>query len=324
MKNTIWSCNCSTFENVSQRKFDILLTSQTAKMDDQRLINTFEMLIDQLNKVSITNDMLLEHAKHESRHKVNNELVNSALFGYKFKIYNLGWTPDCYGGHIRFGLSENPLAEVWKKMWNDPASLTEDQAFIADRIKKAIETHVGNMEQFAKNMCDKDGELHMTDYYDIDTLHTFVEEYAYSELFKGFKNKYIDNFNLECNTVTIFFSKSCDDPDEIPIDKVLEIVIPELARIGIKTEHIKAVYFTRLHGHVRDILELYDLVNCREDFRQAMLQELVDDMEKECRKHCKNDIIELSEKLEETDLPFMPNLFNDEEEFEHLIDMLAH
>ena len=100
-------------------------------MDDQRLINTFEMLIDQLNKVSITNDMLLEHAKHESRHKINNELVNSALFGHKFKIHNLGWTPNCSGGHIRFSLTENPLAEIWKKMWKDPKSLTDKQAALA-------------------------------------------------------------------------------------------------------------------------------------------------------------------------------------------------
>ena len=153
--------------------------------------------------------MLLENTKHEARYKINNELVNSALFGYKFKIYNLGWVPSCSGGHIGFALSENPLSDIWKKMWTDPDSLTEEQAALAKNIKKAIEPHIGDMDEFTKNMCSTDGELHMTDYYDIETLHTFVEDYAYTELFKTVsKTKYITCFNLEFNTPTLFFEKT--------------------------------------------------------------------------------------------------------------------
>lgn len=324
------------FGHLPQKLKPLQHTTATAAMDNERLINTFEMLIDQLNKVSITNELLLEHAKHESRHKVNNELINSALFGYSFKIHNLGWTPTCYGGHVRFALTENPLSEVWKNMWKDPRSLTEEQAAMAAQIKAAIAPHVGDMEQFAKNMQSTDGErlsdagiceLHMTDHYDIETLHTFVDDYAYSELFKAAcKNDRLSGFNLECKTATMFYSRADKEElaqQEIPIDKVIEDILPELARVGIRKEHIRAVYFTRLEGHAKDIIELYDLMNCREDCRHEMIHEIVDEMSESCKKHCKDHIVELSEKLDETEIPFMPNLFNEPEEFEHLIEILS-
>lgn len=292
-------------------------------MDNERLINTFEMLVDQLNRVSTTNDMLLEHARYESRHKVNNELINSALFGYRFKIHNLGWIPTCYGGHVRLTLSESPLSNVWSSMWSDPASLAPEHTAVAAQIRAAIAPHVGDMDQFAKNMQSKDGELHMTDHYGIETLHTFIEYFAYTELFKAVvKDERFSSFNLECNTVTLFFERKEKD-SEIPIDGILGIVLDELSKLLIKKEHVKAAYFTRLEGHAKDIIELYDLVNCRDDCRHEMIHEVVDAMSDSCKKNCKDNIVELSEKLEETEVPFMPNLFNNPEEFDHLMEVLS-
>lgn len=106
------------------------------------------------------------------------------------------------------------------------------------------------------------------------------------------------------------------------MDQILELVLPELGKLLIRQDHIKAVYFTKVQGHVKDILELYDVVNCKEDYRHVALHEIVDEMDKECKKNCKNNIIELSDKLETTEIPFMPNLFN-EEEFNNLIEMLT-
>ena len=75
-------------------------------MEESVLIKTFDMIIDQLNKLSTKSDMLEEYFKHESRHKIKNEIIYGKIFGYPFNLTNYDWLPSCRYGHIKIDLAQ--------------------------------------------------------------------------------------------------------------------------------------------------------------------------------------------------------------------------
>ena len=178
-------------------------------MEESVLIKTFDMIIDQLNKLSTKSDMLEEYFKHESRHKIKNEIIYGKIFGYPFNLTNYDWLPSCRYGHIKIDLKENRLRDIWFTMWNDN-NLNDEDKIIAEDMKSYIRTFIKDYDDFEKKMIEYIDEsdesdtitYNLCESYGIDTLYKYIEDYVISSyVLKNIESPYITYYSQTYNQI---------------------------------------------------------------------------------------------------------------------------
>ncbi len=281
-------------------------------MDESVLIKTFDMLIDQLNKLAIQTNTIEEHLKHESRYKCNDERIFGRLFGFPFNMSSFDWHPSCNGGHIQIVLKESKLYDYWCNLWEEEKNtdFTEKDMILMNELSTHIKTLLkeDQYELLFKNMTsdDNDESQFQSSEYGIECLHHEIDEYIISSFAKSkVTSPYITSCNYTRECITIYFNnnnvygykKPFKAISDFSIDTVSEYILDVFACLGIVPDAIKHIQYTAVDGYVRKILEIYDIELAQQEVREKLVKDYIKSLPEYGRSFLKKQLLEFDEKM---------------------------